>query len=144
MRRGRFDIEEYLIQLQFSKYEKKSKKHTTPSFSKTRHCIYSKDPVKDDLIWRSVVLGETAAAQRRKRDYASTNTLIERSTSSRSRNSSLQFSAGGEGQDTFLQRLLQSYAHAAHGPPLPPTSNGYIGWRSSVPDLRLERYGPYT
>nr|XP_045589715.1 uncharacterized protein LOC123751672 [Procambarus clarkii] len=55
-----------------------------------------------------------------------------------------QSSGPAGGADSFMQRLQRSYAHAAHGPPLPPTSNGRIGWRSSLPDLRLERYGACT
>ncbi|XP_042215015.1 uncharacterized protein LOC121861402 [Homarus americanus] len=150
MKGSKFDIEEYLMKLQCAKCE--PKKYKTPNYSKTRHCIFSQDPVQDDLIWRSVVRGEATAAQRRKHDYAATQTLCQLSTSSQSRKSSFPStspSSDGRGRregpkDAFMQRLEQSYTHATQGPSLPPTSSAYIGWRSSVPDLRLERYGAYT
>ncbi|XP_071542071.1 uncharacterized protein [Panulirus ornatus] len=151
MRGRKFDIEEYLMQLQCAKSEKK-KKHKTSSFSRTRYCIYSQDPVQDDLIWKSVVRGEAASIQRRKNDYASVQTLYQSSYSPSGR-SSTQFStgtrsAGQEEQpaevDGLRKRSKQYYAHAGRGPPLPTTSNAIIGWRSSLPDLRLERYGTST
>ncbi|KAG7172607.1 hypothetical protein Hamer_G006817 [Homarus americanus] len=75
MKGSKFDIEEYLMKLQCAKCE--PKKYKTPNYSKTRHCIFSQDPVQDDLIWRSVVRGEATAAQRRKHDYAATQTLCQ-------------------------------------------------------------------
>ncbi|XP_069184382.1 uncharacterized protein [Procambarus clarkii] len=139
MKGCKFDIQEYLMQLQVARCQGKTKRQT-PTFSKTRHCVFSQDPVHDDLIWRSVVRGEVTAALRRTNNYAATHTLYQRCQSSGSSLAS-QSSGPAGGADSFMQRLQRSYAHAAHGPSLPPTSNGRIGWRSSLPDLRLERYG---
>ncbi|XP_063885846.1 uncharacterized protein LOC135114084 isoform X1 [Scylla paramamosain] len=134
----KFDIREYLLQLQWSRNEKKKRK--PPRHSKTRHCLYSQDPVKDDLVWKSVVRGEAIAAERRKRDYASAQQLYQHQQEQLSVTTS-QEGREEEGEDDAPHELPQQ---ATHDPPLPATSNGYIGWRSSVPHLQLERFGNFT
>ncbi|KAK3859561.1 hypothetical protein Pcinc_034335 [Petrolisthes cinctipes] len=78
--RGRFDIGEYLLQLQWDRVERNKNTNCKkpPRLPKTRYCRYSRDPVQDDMIWRSVVKGETTAAARRKHDYGTAHTMLVR------------------------------------------------------------------
>ncbi|KAK4289581.1 hypothetical protein Pmani_037458 [Petrolisthes manimaculis] len=140
---GRFDIGEYLIQLQWDRVERSKKNVNStkkpPRLPKTRYCRYSRDPVLDDMIWRSVVKGESTAAVRRKHDYGTAHTMLVRQS-----NSSCGRSGGGGGDERgehYPSNSTPSTFLPLQGPPLPATSNGYIGWRSSLPQLNLERYG---
>lgn len=151
MKGSRFDLEAYLTKLKWDRHNNTKQRHQ--NVSKNRYCIYSKDPVQDDLIWRSVVRGESSAAQRRELDYAHAQDLIHKSCSSRPRspygqstNSSSSDRTRRRGSNTvddLSLRRQRYYSHATSGPPVPETSSRYIGWRSSVPELRLERYNTY-
>ncbi|XP_068245056.1 uncharacterized protein [Palaemon carinicauda] len=145
MKGSRFDLEAYLDKLKWDRHSKT--KRRMPHFSKNKFCVFSKDPVKDDLIWRSVVKGETSAAQRRDAEYASAQELYK-SCSSRPRSPSLSSNRSSSFdrrqedayvEDAFLRRQ-ELYAHVTDGPPVPETSARYIGWRSTIPELSLERY----
>ncbi|XP_037790706.1 uncharacterized protein LOC119586077 [Penaeus monodon] len=130
----KFNIEEYLLELQMVKTRKKG--YAKPRIPKTRFCRYSQDPVTDDLIWRSVVRGEASSAKRRQADYGSAQCVVQYTYSPSSASSSRSSSADhrraeGSSQLSSIQA----------GPPLPTTSAGVIGWRSSLPDLQLERFG---
>ncbi|XP_042878931.1 uncharacterized protein LOC122257600 [Penaeus japonicus] len=129
----KFNIEEYLLELQLVKTRKKG--YAKPRIPKSRFCRYSQDPVTDDLIWRSVVRGEASSAKRRQADYGSAQRAVKYTYSQSSTSSSRSSSAG----PTSVEVSSRSLSVQA-GPPLPTTSAGVIGWRSSVPDLRLERY----
>ncbi|XP_063885893.1 uncharacterized protein LOC135114113 [Scylla paramamosain] len=142
---GKFDAEEYLRQLQEAGTEKK-RGGAPQTTIRHRFTLYSNDPVKDDLIWRAVVHGETAADRRRTTDYGLLQRFYRESSWLGSSESSASLTSGnGQRQDgdadSFLKKLQLTYGHVAQGPPPPTTSNACIGWRSSFPELRLERYG---
>ncbi|XP_045112060.1 uncharacterized protein LOC123505081 [Portunus trituberculatus] len=142
---GKFDAEEYLRQLQEAGTEKK-RGGAPQTTIRHRFTLYSSDPVKDDLIWRGVVRGETAADRRRASDYGTLHRFYQESSWLASSESSASLTSGNGHQqdgdaDSFLKKLQLTYGHVAQGPPPPTTSNACIGWRSSFPELRLERYG---
>ncbi|XP_066957657.1 uncharacterized protein [Macrobrachium rosenbergii] len=146
MKGSRFDLEAYLDKLKWDRHVK-AKRRMPPHCSKNKFCVYSKDPVKDDLIWRSVVKGENSAAQRRDADYASAQDLYKFCSSrprspyqSSNRSSSCDRRQDDACAEDAILRQQQLYAYVTDGPPVPETSARYIGWRSTIPELRLERY----
>ncbi|ROT83976.1 hypothetical protein C7M84_022839 [Penaeus vannamei] len=109
----KFNIEEYLLELQLVKTRKKG--YAKPRIPKSRFCRYSQDPVTDDLIWRSVVQGEATSAKRRHADYGSAQRVVKYTYAPSTASSSRSSSAGprsGEGAS-------QSSSNRA-GPPSPP------------------------
>ncbi|KAK3871990.1 hypothetical protein Pcinc_022895 [Petrolisthes cinctipes] len=73
------------------------------------------------------------AGRRRQLDHGHSLHVLQQQTSSCPSRSS--------GEDSFTRHLHLTYGIPANGPPIPITSNGVIGWRSSQPHLHLERYG---
>ncbi|XP_050687865.1 uncharacterized protein LOC126989868 [Eriocheir sinensis] len=141
---GKFDAEEYLRLLQEAGTEKK-RGGCPQNPIRSRFCSFSSDPVQNDCIWRAVVRGENAASYRRKIDYGSLHRFYQETSWLGSSNASLSLTSAGsqrEGDgDSFEKRLHINYGHVTQGPPPPTTSSAVIGWRSSLPELRLERYG---
>ncbi|KAK7085874.1 hypothetical protein SK128_013646, partial [Halocaridina rubra] len=96
---------------------------------------------------RSVVRGESSAAQRRELDYASAQHLYKASYSSRPQSACeprCSSISSGQHRSRHMSSItigIRSLSRQkSDEPPLPKTSSRFIGWRSSVPELRLERY----
>ncbi|XP_039591358.1 uncharacterized protein C20orf85-like [Polypterus senegalus] len=98
--------------------------------------------VAQDQIWKSHVHMEEEAARAWPTNWGFLTTsyqeLVVNNSEMKKDKSQLELP---EQIQTRPTTPPEKYIQVAPSPPLPQTTQGFIGWRSTVPELQLERYG---
>nr|XP_014342476.1 PREDICTED: uncharacterized protein C20orf85 homolog [Latimeria chalumnae] len=99
--------------------------------------------VAEDEIWKSHVNAENEAAKRWPRSWGFLSTPYHKLVEdvSKKTESKIEYPKHLQIQPATP---IEKYIHVKPSPAVPKTTQGFIGWRSTVSGLELERYGRTT
>ncbi|XP_053549036.1 uncharacterized protein C20orf85 homolog [Bombina bombina] len=94
--------------------------------------------VAQDRIWKSHIETEMETAKMWPKNWGFLATPYDQLVEDQKENIQLKIP---EHLQPRSMTPMETYIKVTPSPPIPQTTQGLVGWRSTVPELQLERYG---